>query len=130
MGVKKMCVCLRGSWGINTLQLIQFRDIRFSIFETNRTIFLKIRCNYIHIRVNFFNKKFERLRDSLQVFPSKFLQKMKFFQIFFHIWNQLDELVGKMVLFFKFDQNFIFSLVKPEVPNFDFFNLTKFQKQT
>ena len=61
----------------------------------------------MHIKANFLNKNFERLRDPLQVFFAKILQKMNFFQIFLHIWNQLDELIWKMVLFFNFEQNLI-----------------------
>ena len=61
-------------------------------------------CNNIHIKATFLNKNFERLRDLLYVFFAKILQKMNFFQIFLHIWNQLDELVRKMVLIFQFDQ--------------------------
>ena len=38
------------------------------------------------------------------VFLAKFLQKINFFQKFLHFWNRLDELVGKMVLFFHFDE--------------------------
>ena len=60
--------------------------------------------NHVHIQPTFLNKKIERLRDLLQVFYAKILQKMNFFQIFLHIWNQLDELVRKMVLIFQFDQ--------------------------
>ena len=52
----------------------------------------------------FLNKKFERLRAFLVVFLAKFLQKINFFQKFLHFWNRLDELVGKMVLFFHFDE--------------------------
>ena len=58
----------------------------------------------MHITPNFLNKKFERLRAFLVVFLAKFLQKINFFQKFLHFWNRLDELVGKMVLFFHFDE--------------------------
>ena len=58
----------------------------------------------MHITPNFLNKKFERLRAFLVVFLAKFFQKINFFQKFLHFWNRLDELVGKMVLFFHFDE--------------------------
>ena len=38
------------------------------------------------------------------VFLAKFFQKINFFQKFLHFWNRLDELAGKMVLFFHFDE--------------------------
>ena len=60
--------------------------------------------NLIRIQANFLNKKIERLRDSVEVFLAEFLQKMNFFQIFLHFWNQLDELIWKTVLFFSFDK--------------------------
>ena len=64
----------------------------------------KLWCNSMHITPNFLNKKFERLRAFLVVFLAKFLQKINFFQKFLHFWNRLDELAGKMVLFFHFDE--------------------------
>ena len=60
--------------------------------------------NHMHIQPIFLNKKFERLRDSVKVFLTEFLQKTNFFPMFLHFWNQLDELIWKMVLFFNFDQ--------------------------
>ena len=86
------------------LQLTQFQDIRFSIFETNRTIFFKLVPNHTFIKSNFLNKKNLTAGEPVLVFWGKFFQKMNFFQKFLHFWNQLNELVGKMVFFFKFDQ--------------------------
>ena len=63
--------------------------------------------NHMHIQPTFLNKKIERLRDSKKVLWTEFLQKINFFQIVLHFWNQLDELIWKMVLFFNFDENLI-----------------------
>ena len=73
--------------------------------------------NHMHIQPTFLNKKIERLRDSVKVFLTEFLQKINFFQIFLHIWNQLDELVWKMVLFFHFDEFLISDMQKHNFRN-------------
>ena len=39
-----------------------------TVFKTNRTIFFKLRYNNTHVKRNFLNKKFERFRDSVNVF--------------------------------------------------------------
>ena len=39
-----------------------------STFENNESNGFKLLCNYMHIQATFFNKKIERLRDSLGVF--------------------------------------------------------------
>ena len=44
------------------------------------------------------------VNEPVQVFLGIFFQKINFFQKFWHFWNQLNELVGKMVLLFKFDE--------------------------
>ena len=93
-----------GSWGQLRTKAVVASKGQITHLKTNRSIFLKLKCNDIHIKATFLNKNFERLRDPLQVFFAKILQKMNFFQIFLHIWNQLDELVRKMVLIFQFDQ--------------------------
>ena len=93
-----------GLWGQLRTKAVVASKGQITHLKTNRSIFLKLKCNNIHIKATFLNKNFERLRDPLQVFFVKILQKMNFFQIFLHIWNQLDELVRKMVLIFQFDQ--------------------------
>ena len=85
-------------------QLTQFWDVRFSIFETNRTIFFKLVLNHTFIKCNFLKKKNPTASEPVLVFWGNFFQKMNFFQKFWHFWNQLNELIGKMVLFLKFDQ--------------------------
>ena len=75
-----------------------------TVFKMNRTIFLKLKHSYTYTQATILNKKLERLRDSYSVFWAKFVQKINFFQIFLHFQNQLDELIGKMVLFFQFDE--------------------------
>ena len=91
------------SWGQLRTKAVLASKGQITNLKTNRTIFLKLKCNNRHIKPTFLNKNFERLRDLLQVFFAKILQKMNFFQIFLHIWNQLYELVRKMVLIFQFD---------------------------
>ena len=93
-----------GSWGQLRTKAVVASKGQITHLKTNRSIFLKLKCNNIHIKATFINKNVGRLLDLLRVFFAKILQKMNFFQIFLHIWNQLDELVRKMVLIFQFDQ--------------------------
>ena len=83
-----------------------------TVFETNRRIFLKLMHNHMHIESTLLNKKSERLRDSIRAVLAEFLQKINFFQVFLHFWNQLDELVWKMVLFFNFEEILISDMQK------------------
>ena len=91
-----------------------------TILEMNESIIFKLVYNYMHIQATFLNKKFERLRAFLDVFLAKFFQKTNFFQKFLHFWNRLDELVGKMVLFFHFDELHILAFLALDCLKYNF----------
>ena len=46
----------------------QSQIVTNSTFEINTSNVFKLMCDYMHIKATFLNKKFERLRDSLEVF--------------------------------------------------------------
>ena len=106
-----MAVFWRGSVHSNWLSLCFQKFWSISNFADDGMFCFKLWCNSLHITPTFLNKKFERLRAFLVVFLAKFFQKTNFFQKFLHFWNRLDELVGKMVLFFHFDELHILSFL-------------------
>ena len=57
------------------------------------------------------------VNEPVQVFLGIFFQKINFFQKFWHFWNQLNELVGKMVLLFQFDKLCHLTFFQPEPDN-------------
>ena len=72
--------------------------------KTNWTIFLKLKPYHAFNKYSFWSKKNLTVNEPVQIFLGIFFQKINFFQKFWHFWNHLNELVRKMVLFFKFDE--------------------------
>ena len=115
-----MAVFWRGSVHSNWLSLCFQKFWSISNFADDGMFCFKLWCNSLHITPTFLNKKFERLRAFLDVFLAKFFQKTNFFQKFLHFWNRLDELVGKMVLFFHFDELHILSFLALDCLKYNF----------